>query len=491
MSVTIAQIVDTAYLRTRYLAGVRGGTRRVVWAHTCELPDPWSWLGEDELLLADGYNFPGSASGQVEFIEQLATARLAGLALAAGMHAAPLTSEGARAADALAFPVLETEYEVPFVAIARAVAERNSKASVASLTKILSVYDRLHRTDPNPARQGLLEQLEMEAGAHLNVIDLASGQGLLPSRTPLPAPLAQTIIEEMRARQGPLPGYARVVVGAERVLVVPFAGAGAALVAEPLAASDTVDLVLLQHIATIAGLEITRRAQDSEASRAASAQLFTQMLDGSLTSEGAEARLELVGFRSRDRRVIAIRSSGRAHAIHARLYRDGIRHLLMTHGGQDLILSDAAEAVLDCVEGEHAGISLPALNAARVPDAVREARWALEAATSSGAAALTYGDYSAPFLPRTPEEARLVVDRVLGPVIAYDQSENADLLATLEAFFEADRSWQITAQRLGVHKQTVVYRIRRIEDLTGRTLRRVGDQTELFLALEARKLLGI
>ncbi len=495
MSITIAQIVDTAFLRTRYLAGARGGSRSVVWAHTCELPDPWNWLGEGELLLADGYNFPAAAADQVNFLEKLASAQLSGLSLAAGMHAPPLTREASDAADSLAFPVLETEYEIPFVAIARAVAERNSRASVASLTKILSVYDRLHRSDRTPVRRGLLEQLEMEAGAHLHVIDVMTGQALLESRIRLPTSVSLAVVEALQQRLGPLPGYTRIVVGEERLLIIPLARSGAVLVAEPLKTSDSIELPLLQHIATIAELEITRQAQDAESSRVASAQLFTRMLDGGLGNEGAEARLEIAGFRPGDRRVVAIRSTGRTAAIHKRLFHDGVNHLLLNRAGLDLLLTDSPGAVLDRIEydrgEESAGISLPVSTADRLPDAVREARWALEAAMSTKSSAVTYGDYSAPFLPRTPEEARLVVDRVLGPIITYDQTENAELLSTLEAFFAADRSWQITAQQLQVHKQTVVYRIRRIETLTGRTLRDVSDQTDLFLALRARKLLEI
>ncbi|WP_366939634.1 hypothetical protein, partial [Nocardioides sp.] len=32
------------------IAGADGGRRRVVWAHSCELDDPWNWVGADELL---------------------------------------------------------------------------------------------------------------------------------------------------------------------------------------------------------------------------------------------------------------------------------------------------------------------------------------------------------------------------------------------------------------------------------------------------------
>ena len=494
MSITIAQIVESSFLRTRYLAGSNGAPRSVVWAHTCELPDPWNWLGEGELLLSDGYNFPSEPTEQVEWIQKLADARLSGLALAAGMHAAPLTREAAAIADSLAFPVLETEYEVPFVAVARAVAERNSKASVTSLSKILGVYDRLHRSDRAPGRRGLLAQLEMEAGAHLHVIDLTSGEPLLESRTRLSEAEGRAVLEALRDRPGPLPSYTRVTAGEVRVVVIPLPRSGAVLVAEPLQSSDALDLPLLQHVATIAELEIARQIQDGEAARQVGAELFDRILRGDVGDEGAEARLELLGFRAGDRRVVAVAAGETPSRLHTRLFQDGISHMVLNRAGVELLFTDSPGAVLDRIDNDArdraVGMSLPVTRASRLADAVREARWALEAALRSGDSPVVYGDYASPFLPRTPQEAQLVVDRVLGPVIAYDLAEGADLLVTLQAFFESDRSWLITSQRLNVHKQTVVYRIRRIESLTGRVIRDMADQTDLYMALCAQALLS-
>jgi purine catabolism regulator len=40
-----------------------------------------------------------------------------------------------------------------------------------------------------------------------------------------------------------------------------------------------------------------------------------------------------------------------------------------------------------------------------------------------------------------------------------------------------------------VHKQTVLYRMRRVEQLTGRVLAETADLAELWVALQARSLL--
>lgn len=56
---------------------------------------------------------------------------------------------------------------------------------------------------------------------------------------------------------------------------------------------------------------------------------------------------------------------------------------------------------------------------------------------------------------------------------------------TLRVFLENGRSWQRTAEALHVHRQTVLYRIRRIEQLTGKRIADTGDLATLWLALKA------
>src|SRR5690606_13037153 len=64
------------------------------------------------------------------------------------------------------------------------------------------------------------------------------------------------------------------------------------------------------------------------------------------------------------------------------------------------------------------------------------------------------------------------------------------LLTTLETWLECDGSAARAADRLFCHRNTVLNRLRKIEQLTGRTLTRPGDLVELALALSALRLHG-
>jgi DNA-binding PucR family transcriptional regulator len=86
-------------------------------------------------------------------------------------------------------------------------------------------------------------------------------------------------------------------------------------------------------------------------------------------------------------------------------------------------------------------------------------------------------------LTQNPEEARRFVARELGDLAAEDKAV-ARLRDTLRVFLEEGGSFQATALRLGVHKNTVAYRVRRAEELLGRRVRerRLELETALRLA---------
>jgi DNA-binding PucR family transcriptional regulator len=75
--------------------------------------------------------------------------------------------------------------------------------------------------------------------------------------------------------------------------------------------------------------------------------------------------------------------------------------------------------------------------------------------------------YSALF--ETHDQASLgqFLDATIGRLIAYDQKRNAELAATLLCYFDSNQNAKTTAQRLGIHVNTVRQRLATIEDLLG------------------------
>src|SRR5437016_3987420 len=71
----------------------------------------------------------------------------------------------------------------------------------------------------------------------------------------------------------------------------------------------------------------------------------------------------------------------------------------------------------------------------------------------------------------------------LGALRDYDRAHNAQLIDTLDTYFASGRSLATTAQSLNKHRNTVLYRLRLIEDVTGVDLHDPHAQLELQVAL--------
>jgi DNA-binding PucR family transcriptional regulator len=143
------------------------------------------------------------------------------------------------------------------------------------------------------------------------------------------------------------------------------------------------------------------------------------------------------------------------------------------------------------------GVSAPAEGVAALAGALHEAESArrlaavrAEAAIPSGAVSVVTSDEVAShelLLASVPGSVlRSFRERLLGPLLAYDERHHAELLPTLRQFLACSGSWNACAASMYVHVNTVRYRIRRIEELTGRDLSNLDDQVDFFLALRIR-----
>jgi purine catabolism regulator len=174
---------------------------------------------------------------------------------------------------------------------------------------------------------------------------------------------------------------------------------------------------------------------------------------------------------------------------HAVLHRDRAVYLLLPAPSAATAL--AAETWPSPADGPPGlGVSDRIAVPSRVADAVQEARWALAVATASDQRTVHYGDESMTLPPRTPAEARVLVTRILAPLIRHDAQRGTEYVATLRVFLQADRSWRDAAAELHVHRQTLGYRLRKIEQLTGRGISRTDHIAQWWLALRARDLLA-
>src|SRR6476469_5323477 len=89
-----------------------------------------------------------------------------------------------------------------------------------------------------------------------------------------------------------------------------------------------------------------------------------------------------------------------------------------------------------------------------------------------------------------PDAPRGFGDAMLAPLEAYDRAHDGELVGSLQAFLQHNARWETAAGQLFVHRHTLRYRMRKVEELTGRDLGNSFDRMEFWLALRARDLLA-
>ncbi|MBD5784694.1 helix-turn-helix domain-containing protein [Cellulosimicrobium terreum] len=181
--------------------------------------------------------------------------------------------------------------------------------------------------------------------------------------------------------------------------------------------------------------------------------------------------------------------------IEARLRHRAVRSTWSTWGAEHVGVvacwgkQEVAGAVstMAAAASTRVGISSAIASVADVSRGLREARLALECVASGTTGAHAYG--AAPLdvlLVTHPEQAAELRTTVLG--VLADSPDLGHLLDTLEAWFRADGSTAEAARALHCHRNTVGYRLGRIEDLTGRSVNRPAQAAELYAALRATRL---
>jgi hypothetical protein len=87
-----------------------------------------------------------------------------------------------------------------------------------------------------------------------------------------------------------------------------------------------------------------------------------------------------------------------------------------------------------------------------------------------------------------PDEGERVAYQVLGAVLELPTEDRVTLLQTLQAWFDQAGSAERAAEQLYCHPNTVRYRLRRIHELTGRSLSEPYGVADLAAALQALRI---
>jgi purine catabolism regulator len=307
------------------------------------------------------------------------------------------------------------------------------------------------------------------------------------------------------------------IAGRSLVLPVSIRGRGAPQ-AWLVAARDAGGLgdferLILQQAVTVVALELMRQRAMRDTERRLAGDVLAEALTGRLSEDEVGARLRPFGVGSQAAVIVFSGGDGAAATpaegdLDRFLSDAGVGALVATRERLLCAVVDAREGLdpvalagraRDTLAVDHGELRAAASRAAPVGSLRRtfhEARCAMEAAALANGASpkvASYRDLGAfqLLLSLQDDDAlRLYCDSVLGPLEDASGEYGDELIRSLEAFIEQNGQWEKAARELYCHRHTLRYRIRRVEQLTGRDLTSARDRIEFWLALRARELVS-
>jgi hypothetical protein len=225
--------------------------------------------------------------------------------------------------------------------------------------------------------------------------------------------------------------------------------------------------------------------------------LLDALIDGrydDVHSAGVAAELGIPD----DRRIAVAVVRTRTAPAELRIPESPRMRLLRTvRNGADVVVACLGDGTLDDVAEVLAGQPVARIGISPVVNglgqlgrATRLAETALLTCTKDGEVARLDARLPAGLLVSRPDLARELAALVLRPVLELAPTECDVLLGTLATWIDCEGSGQRAATQLYCHRNTVLNRLRRLEELTGRRLARPRDLVEIALALDALHLTG-
>jgi purine catabolism regulator len=491
--ITVRELSAMPQLRMRVLAGHGGVDRPISWAHVVDHASPWDWLEPADLVLTTGAIIPGRPDAQVEFIEKMVDAGLSGLVV--GDDYTHFTDAILATADRLDFPVLSVHPQTSWVELSRLVVRANHGPEGRTVSTIMRIHDAV-RSGLQSARSSaqFLEALGDVVGCELKLFESDMWEPVFPGTTAPDLLWRDEMSQHLRDRRGAAIRFASLKAEARESLAVPVPIERPIYLLAENWRGEAPRLTLLEHAAAACAMELALVDARFDEGWRMGWSLLSQALQGELDPAALGIALNRRGIEP-PYVCVAIEASSQSADRVSRYWR--VRNIphLVTRMSSVMVLLHAdgdRRGDLETLSGMttlRAGISDPFVRLSALPDAGRQARWALETVALDESGVSAYAAAGPTLLPRTLLESEHIVDLVLGPLLRYDEESGSDMVHTLSTYLECDRSPKRTAEELFVHTQTVHYRLQRIQQLTGRSLSGTSDISAFWLAVQTLNVL--
>ncbi|MFJ3905917.1 PucR family transcriptional regulator [Streptomyces sp. NPDC090025] len=519
MPPTLASLVQHSALKLVVRAGEDRLDTPVRWAHVSELADPVPYMEGGELLLTTALTLDAEdPEAMRRYVRRLLDAGVVGLGFAVGVNHDAIPAALLDAARQEHLPLLEVPRRTPFLAISKAVSAAIAADQYRAVTAGFEAQRELTRAALAEGPDAVVARLAGYVDGWAALYD-TSGTVLAVAPDWAARRAARLTPDVERLRERPAPASA-VVGGTDerddrvelqslgtgrRVRGALAVGTGAPLgTAERYAVHSAIALLTLttersrslQAAEQRLGAAVLRMllAGQPDHARAVAGGLYGGLLDapfrlliaepvpGGEAKDGAEAPLAVLA----EHLETAAARAGESVLTVPEGPEGGERLVVLAGDGGAVVAACAGYAAREAEEaGLVVGLSAPTGPIAAAA-AYKQAEQSLSVARRRGRALVEHEELAAgSVLPLLADDAvRAFADGLLRALYEHDATGRGDLVASLRAWLSRHGQWDAAAADLGVHRHTLRYRMRRVEEILGRSLDDPDVRMELWLALK-------
>lgn len=285
---------------------------------------------------------------------------------------------------------------------------------------------------------------------------------------------------------------------------------------------DMLDTLTVEHGAAACALEMAKAKAISETKKALRGDFLEGLLAGTLPAKEIERLESRLDHDTRQLHAVLTFTWNSPNAPSLRRLTTTINWLLTTHNRPALLhvysddhacvfqalkssdganMSTAQELerrVREQIEAEFpearlvAGISGPAANLSEWPTVYREAVQAMRLGQRLNLNRLvdfhSLGVFQLLGQIEDIPAVRAFCEQVIGPLVKYDEEHHSSLVQTMDAYFAHHGNISQTAESLFIHRNTLLYRLDRIQELTGQNLNQADMRLAMHLSLKLWQL---
>jgi PucR family transcriptional regulator, purine catabolism regulatory protein len=462
-----------------------GSDAEVRGAHAVEVDAPARWLAADWVMLTTGVRLRGNVEAQRALVPQLEEGGVSALGFGVGLGFKRVPPALVEVADEHGFPVFAVPYETPFREIIHFVDSALTSGDEHVFRRLTALQrylvDALRTPQPERA---MVDRLAKFLDASVVLLGAEgrpeAGAGKAPPAALLdevcaqPAGLAELQVDGWFAVATPV---ATRLDQAQRWLVLASPRHGfISKLAKP-AAEATAPL-----LAAMARLGDVVRDQEQAVKGALLEEALEPVAARDLPPLAARAAAFGIDF-AQPARLVVVRDAGGRELV-SRLEAHRIPHLVQQRDGSLLALVQGGDAEVLSALGELPGA---AIGIGRCVEAITDAHHSLrdaELAVAHGKQGIVrfedfdLGTFMVSEIP--PDRLGPKVDEILAVLHA-----NPPLHEALRAYFAHDLDIAATAASLHMHRNSLRYRLARVEQLLGRSLKQPSTIAAIHIALIA------